>query len=378
MSAGEELKYKMAFSFIKGMNRLYAAEIIDRLGGAEPFFRFDTAELSSIFGTQAPQFRSEIRDAAIERAEKEIEWLDGHPLITPVFLTEDNYPGRLFECEDAPLMIYVAGNPDVLRSERTVSMVGTRNATVYGEMFIKKFVSDLAEIAPGTVIISGLAYGIDIMSHCAALENNLPTVAVVAHGLSTVYPAAHRSYVRQIIDSGGAIVTEYPHDARIHRVNFLARNRIIAGLSDCVVVVESDVRGGAMATASDGNDYNRDVFAVPGRVNDRYSSGCNRLIQQNKACILTSAEELAGIMKWKSARPAEGEQRTLGIFLPPERQKIVDYILEKEMRAENYSLTRMAVDLGMTLNSLNEITAEMEFDNQIVKTPGGKLKVTIQ
>lgn len=378
MPEQNSIKYKIALSFIKGMTQVSAVDILSCEAGLESFFELETQALVNLFGKMLPQFRQEIRSSALERAEKELEWLDSHPSVQVLFIGDEDYPERLAQCEDAPIVLYVAGNSGILNSNRIVSMVGTRHSTVYGESFISRFVTDLKEVDQNIMITSGLAYGIDIASHKAALKNGMPTAAVVAHGLSTIYPSAHRAYAAEIISQGGAIITEYPHDASIHRSNFLARNRIIAGVADCTVVVESDIKGGALATATNGFDYGRDIFAVPGRVNDRYSSGCNRLISQQKAAILTSAADLIDAMKWGTAKKTEeGRQRSLDLFLPPERQRVVDYVIKTEALEKNLLLNKMAVDLGMTLSSLNDLLSEMEFDNQIVRTPGGKLKVIL-
>jgi len=371
-----DLQYKIALSLIRGMNRIFADEIIGKLSDVGQFFKLDSRELVSIFGAEASQFRSDVRAEAMLKAQSEIGWLKKTHSVLPVFYADPDYPKNLFECEDAPLMLYVAGNLQVLSAQRIIGMVGTRNATLYGETFIGEFLPEISNIDSNILIVSGLAYGIDIMSHRGAMSNNLPTAAVVAHGLSTIYPASHRGYARQIIGQGGAIVTEYVHDAPVHRANFLARNRIIAGLANCVIVVESDIKGGAIATATNANDYGRDVFAVPGRYYDRYSSGCNSLIFQNKAAILTDAADFAGAMKW-SVPKKEGKQVTMEFGLPAERQRIVDYVRNMELKKESYSINRMAVDLGITVSDLNRLASQMEFDGQIVRLAGGKIKVLL-
>lgn len=378
MRSDPELKYKLALSLIKGMNKMNADNIIGRLGDAETFFRLDARELTTVFQCQSRQFGADVRNRALLAAESELGWIESAKSVTPLFFTDEEYPVKLAECEDAPVMLYVAGDYKILSADRIVGMVGTRNATGYGESFIDGFVRDLAESDKNILIVSGLAYGVDIMSHCAAMDNGLQTAAVVAHGLSTIYPSAHREYARRIVELGGAIVSEYPHDAPIHRANFLARNRIVAGLADGLVVVESDVKGGAMTTATDADAYGRDVFAVPGRFYDRYSSGCNRLISQNKASIVTNAGEFLQMMNWESPKKSEGKQATLEFSLPPERQRIIDYALDKESRNESYSFNRMAVDLGMTVLELNALTSEMEFDGLITRLAGNRIRVLPQ
>lgn len=226
--------------------------------------------------------------------------------IRTLFLTDSCYPPLLSEAVDAPVLLFVLGNAD-LSATPAVSLVGTRRCTAYGTNFCKQFVTELAPQFPGADIISGLAYGIDAAAHTAALENNLQTVAVVAHGLDMIYPAAHRDLASRIIASGGAVVSEYPTGVKPLQGNFLKRNRIVAGLSELTIVAESEVRGGAMSTANLAFSYSREVMALPGRASDISSSGCNLLISREKARIYISMPETIKLMGWKplprSVRP---------------------------------------------------------------------------
>ncbi|MDE5555469.1 MAG: DNA-processing protein DprA [Muribaculaceae bacterium] len=252
-----------------------------------------------------------------------------------------------------------------------MAIVGTRHATPYGLDFVNHFVAELAERLDNLIVVSGLAYGIDVAAHRAALDNNVPTVAVVAHGLNTIYPADHRSTAAKIVNSGGAIVTEYTSDATIHRSNFLARNRIVAGLSDAVIVVESDIKGGALATARIAAAYNREVFAVPGRTTDTYSRGCNDLIASQSASIIRSADDLIETLNWTS-RPKEFTQHELAFDMTPEQKSIADYITSHP----DHTVNDICIGLGIPFSQLSAMLFEMEMSDMLITLPGGRYAVT--
>jgi DNA processing protein len=202
--------------------------------------------------------------------------------IKTLFLTEADYPQRLKNCNDSPVLLYYKGNAD-LNAEKIVAIVGTRKATTYGKEMTKKLVAELS--AQDVLIVSGLAYGIDIASHTAALDNNLKTVGVLGHGLNTIYPSQHKAAAKKMVEQGG-LLTEYISSNEMHPSNFPNRNRIVAGISDAIVIVESGIKGGAVLTANIANSYNRDVFATPGRASDKLSAGCNFLIKTFKAKMI--------------------------------------------------------------------------------------------
>ena len=275
------------------------------------------------------------------------------------------------------MVLYRLGKCD-LNAKHVVSVVGTRRATAYGLRFTADLIAGLASRLDGLIVVSGLAYGIDVAAHRAALQADVPTVAVVAHGLRTLYPADHRDVARRIIDSGGAIVTEYVSDASVHRGNFLARNRIVAGLADALVLVESDARGGAMVTASIASAYNRDVFALPGRVTDRYSRGANALIQANKAVMLRDADDLIDAMNWQT-KPQPGSQGTLDFAhdtepeLSPEMEVIVEYMRKNPTATIN----DIASGLAIPYRLLSARMTEMEMDDIVTALPGGIYQLNI-
>lgn len=336
------------------------------------FFQFDTRDLGTAFGLPSgTTFERMDRDEALFKARKEYALMEKHN-IRGYFLLNADYPTRLFQIPDAPVYLYQLGEAD-LESEHMMSLVGTRKPTPYGMEFCDRLVQDLAAYFRDLTVVSGLAYGIDSAAHDAALKANVPTVAVVAHGLDMIYPAQHRDLARHIIKSGGAILTEYPFGEKPFRQRFLERNRIVAGLSDVTVVAESDIKGGAMSTANTAFSYSRDVMALPGRTTDQLSSGCNLLIRKEKAHLITCAADLIETTGW----------RPLDIGINP-RQRNLFPELEGDAKAV-YELLRFSHDPLQidfihthTLISLPRLTStlsEMEFDGIIIRHPGNRYTI---
>lgn len=362
---------KIAFSKIKGINLTTARQLEARIGGCDNYFSLSRHALAAASGLDDRLTDDQYRQSLIQTAEKEAQFINDKS-ISAVFFTDNNYPHRLLECDDAPTMLYSIGNCN-LDSIHTVAIVGTRHATPYGIDFVKHLVSDLARKLDSLVIISGLAYGIDVAAHRASLDAEVPTVAVVAHGLNTIYPADHRSTAAHIVNSGGAIVTEYTSDTTIHRGNFLARNRIIAALADAVIVVESDLRGGALSTARIASAYNREVMATPGRITDTYSRGCNELIANNTASIIRCADDLINVMNW-TAKPVPGTQAELAFEMTPEQEAVADHIISHP----DHTVNDICIALGIPFNTLSAMLFEMEMSDMIISIPGGRYAVTAQ
>lgn len=364
------LALRIAFSSVRGLSPELAASILSRIGGEEQFFELSESQLSAAMGFKSRIFDSALRAKLIEEAKREEEFVLGHS-IAPIYFTESRYPQRLLECEDAPLMLYGLGDCD-LNEARFVSIVGTRHATAYGNGFVEQLVTELAEkLDDKLVIISGLAYGIDIAAHKAALHNHIPTVAVLAHGLNTIYPASHRSTAVEIVRSGGMLLTDYRSGDTIHKGNFLARNRIVAGLCDCLVVAESAARGGALVTARLASGYNREVMALPGRCNDKYSAGCNSLISSNIASLLTCADDLISLMGWSVHDTQEGAQGELFVKLTPEEEAVME-ILTKKGDAGIHDFTSR---IDIPLPRLMALLIDMEFRSLIIHLPGGRYRL---
>lgn len=264
--------------------------------------------------------------AALEAARHEIGWCEAHG-VTVLPIDAPGYPSRLRRCHDAPIALYYRGTA-ALEAERAIAVVGTRQCTAYARDFIQSLMRDVAQQLPGTLIVSGLAYGVDVCAHREALEAGLPTVGCLAHGLDMLYPSVHRPVAEQMIAAGG-LATEYPVATRPDRQNFLRRNRIIAGLADCTIVAESMEHGGSLVTARIAADYGREVFAVPGRATDIASAGCNNLLRRHRATMLTGLDDILDTMGWHTEREAR-EQRRRGIQtslfndLTPVQRQIVE------------------------------------------------------
>ena len=301
-------------------------------------------------------------------AEQEIEWCDKKNIRILVAGTPD-YPQRLINCVDAPIVLYYLGNAD-LNSQHIISVVGTRQSTSYGHDMLHTLIADLQKKIPDVLIVSGLAYGIDVCSHREAMAAGLPTVGVVAHGLDTMYPAAHRNVAIEMLHNGG-LLTEYTSHTRGDRQNFLRRNRIVAGIADCVIVAESMQHGGSLVTARIANDYNREVFAIPGRISDKASEGCNDLIRHNKAYMLTCADDIIDSMGWHTAQEtaaqrSQGIQPSLFPLLSHEQQVVVQTLHDADLQ-QNVISQRCNLPIGQ----VSSILFELEMQGVIKQLAGG-------
>ncbi|MDE5631371.1 MAG: DNA-processing protein DprA [Muribaculaceae bacterium] len=371
MNSHDELIYRIAFATYRNVNYSSATRLEAKHVTPEAFFTFPASTLASITGLKPAFFADDRRHEALEAARREADFIAANH-IKAIYYTDDCYPARLAECNDAPAMLFVLGEakPDF---RHVVAIVGTRHCTAYGLEFTRTLVEDIAKSLDDVLIVSGLAYGIDIAAHKAAISSGITTGAVFAHSLNTIYPADHRDAARRIIAEGGFLATEYRTCETIHRGNFLARNRIVAGMADATVVVESDERGGAMSTASIASAYNREVFAVPGRVYDPASRGCNALIARRQASIIRSADDLIDIMGW-TPKPQTGEQQEFSFGLDATQQTVVDFIRKNPTATVN----DMCVALAQPYSQMGSILFEMEMADIIVSLPGGRYGVILK
>lgn len=307
-------------------------------------------------------------DEARSRAEVELEY-DLRYGIEPITMNDDRYPQRLKNCDDAPLMLFYKGNAD-LNQQRVINIVGTRQCTPYGEDLIRRFITDLKQLSPRVLIVSGLAYGVDINAHRQALANGYETVGVLAHGLDDLYPTRHRETALQMIEHGG-LLTEFLTQTNADKINFVRRNRIVAGMSDACILIESKSHGGGLITTEISQAYGRDVFAFPGRVGDAYSEGCNKLIRSNGAGLITSAADFVKDMGWQDdatlmRAKQQGIERSLFPELSPEEQLIVD-ILSK---TNDLQINLISVKSNIDITRLTSILFTMEMRG-ILKTLAG-------
>lgn len=363
MVAPDTLLYRIALTLLPGVGVVTARKILQVLGDAKPLFEEKKGLLTKIPGL-SPKIISEISGNYLLQAEKELEFILSKG-IRAHFITDESYPRRLKDIEDAPVLLYTQGDLD-LNAKRTIGIVGTRKATRYGQELTQKLVKDLNSYSPS--IISGLALGIDVYSHQAALDNGLPTIGIPGHGLDRMYPIAHQNIATEMIGSGGGLLTEFPSGTRPDKENFPKRNRIIAGMSDAVVVVEAGEKGGALITAKIAFSYHKDVFAFPGRVNDPYSIGCNRLIKQKIACSVESAEDIAWEMGWTD-EPAflkKDIQTDLFQNLSSEEKKIVESLQTKRLQ----SIDDLSFESSIPLPRVSSILLNLEFEGLIKSMPG--------
>lgn len=322
-----QLIFRIALSMFKGIGPVNARNLVAYCGGVEAIFtdRAVRRSLDKVPGIGPVLKASIMGKAVLKEAEKELEYVRRHGL-RMLFYLDPDFPARLRNCPDAPVLLYVQGQAD-LDPVRCVSIVGTRTPTEQGKRLCEELVEGLAE--SGATIVSGLAYGIDIVAHRTALRCKLPTIGCVAHGLDRIYPGEHAATAKEMLGNG-ALVTELPSGSTFAPGNFPARNRVIAGLGDCTVVVESGPKGGSLITADIANSYDREVMAFPGRPSDSRSIGCNRLIQQNQAHLVTGPQDVLKLMEWHAeARKKQVVQPSLFTDLLPEEQTLVDLIREQ-------------------------------------------------
>ncbi len=357
------LAYRIAFASLQGMGIDLARKLLDVVGSEECFFSMSEKQLRSLTRGRSKIYRDDYRHQCLQRAASEESFVREHGIAT-IYFTDDAYPHRLLEAPDAPAMIYTLGQCD-LESAHVVSVVGTRHATQYGIRFCDTLIGELAQRLPDLVVVSGLAYGIDIAAHRAALKHGAPTVAVLPRGLNRIYPASHRNDAIAIARNGGLLLTDYTSQDAVQKSNFLARNRIVAALSDCTVVVESAGAGGALVTASLAMSYNRDVMAVPGRCGDEFSVGCNKLIATNKAALITGADDLMAAMRWEGGGQVP---RQLNLFpeLTKEQQAIVDVIRDHG----EIHINALAEALSLPVYKLMSTLVELDCMNVIATLPG--------
>lgn len=367
MITEEEQIYSIALTMVPGVGHIGAKRLIDGMHCATDVFRF-RKELPE----RLPDVSGRVVEAldcpqAILRAEQEFEFVQKNR-IRCLTLSDEDYPSRLRECEDAPAVLFFKGNAD-LNALRIINMVGTRHATDYGTQICASFLQELKELCPDVMVVSGLAYGIDIHSHRAALANEFSTVGVLAHGLDRIYPHVHRKTAVDMLKKGG-LLTEFLTGTNPDRHNFVSRNRIVAGMCDATIVVESAEKGGSLITAELAESYHRDCFAFPGRINDEFSKGCNQLIRDNKASLLLSAEDLVLAMSWgASSHPAKAEnvQRSFFIELSEEEQKVVG-ILERQ---GNLQINTLVVETDIPVQKMNAILFELEMKGVVRVLAGG-------
>lgn len=360
---GNELFKTLSLLKVEGVGDIMAKKLINHCGSAEAVLSATRKQLLAIDGVGEVAFKNLQDKEVFKAAEAEMEFIEREG-IRPLFYKEEDYPEKLKHCIDAPVLLFSSGNIN-LQDRKIISIVGTRQITSYGTDFCRKLIEDLAPLNP--VIISGFAYGVDITAHQAAMDNNLQTIGVLAHGLNQIYPKVHKKYMVKVEENGG-FMTEFWSTSDPDRENFLKRNRIIAGMSEATIVIESADRGGSLATANLANDYNREVFAVPGRVTDKYSQGCNNLIKSQRANLLTSAADLIYMLNWdiEDKKKQKPVQKQLFISLEADEQVVYDY-LQKNGKA---LMDVIAMDCNLPVFKISSLLLNMELKGVIRPLPG--------
>ena len=358
----EALYYLLALQKVKNIGDISAKKLLRHFGSASAIFeaaKKNDIEVQDV-GTVMIESLKKFNDW--QRVSDELKYIEQNN-IKVVSIFDNDYPYRLQHAPDGPILFFYQGNVD-LNTSKMLSIVGTRNITSYGKRVVSEFMEVLAPYKP--IIVSGLAYGVDIEAHLNALKHDLPTIGVLGHGFQRIYPSIHQKIARQMRDNGG-LISEFWHTDPVDRNNFLKRNRIVAGISEATLVVESGEKGGALVTAEIANSYNRDVFAVPGRTSDTFSKGCNNLIKRNKAALVTSAQDIIDMLQWseEKVKPAS-PQLNLFIDLTDDEQLIFD-LLQAETKL---SLDEIAIKLQMPISKTAQVLLQMELKNVIASLPG--------
>ena len=366
----QEIFYTMALTRLTNFNYQQALELYKAVGSAQLLYEHRN-EIGDIIKDASPRLKEAIKDwnEPMRRAEAELRFMEEHR-IRALTLTSDDYPQRLTECPDAPIIIYYTGNAD-LNQAKIVSIVGTRQVTQYGQDLIRRFMSELRGFCPQVLIVSGLAYGVDINAHRRALENGYETVGVLAHGLDQIYPYRHRDTAAQMLNHGG-LLTEFMTQTNADKPNFVRRNRIVAGMADAVILVESAAKGGGLITAEIAQSYARAVFAFPGNVGQPYSEGCNNLIRDNGAGLISNASDFVKAMGWmdetlRQQANTDGIERNLFPDLSPEEEQVVSLL----QQTNDLQLNIITVKTGIPIGRLTALLFQLEMKGVVKPMAGG-------
>lgn len=366
----QETYYAIALTRMTGLNFQTALQLYQSLGSAQAVYEHRN-DIRDVIPECSDRMVKVLQDwsGALSRAAVEMQFIEKHGIRT-LLLGDDDYPQRLAECVDAPILLYYLGNAD-LNSRHIINIVGTRHCTTYGQDLIRRFVADLRHHCPDVLIVSGLAYGVDICAHRNALQNGFDTVGVLAHGLDEIYPPRHRDTAKEMLSQGG-LLTEYMSETPADKRNFVKRNRIVAGMCDATILVESAAKGGGLITAGIAMDYNRSVFAFPGAVGAPYSEGCNQLIRNNGAQLVTSADDFIASMGWQSdselkQAQSKGIARQLFPELSGDEKKVVAVLDEMG----DFQLNQLAVKTNIAIGPLTALLFQLEMKGLVAPMAGG-------
>ena len=362
----EEIYYTIALTRLVGISQSMAQRLYQALGSSYAVYEHRN-DIADVVAETTPRFREALKnwDEALRRAAAEMEFITNKD-IQALTLHDADYPERLRHCTDAPIILFYKGSAE-LNQRYVLDIVGTRHCTQYGQDLVRRFISDLRQLCPQVLIVSGLAYGIDICAHRNALEQGYETVGVLAHGLDQIYPARHRDTAAQMVKHGG-LLTEYITQTEALPNNFRQRNRIVAGISDATILVESAIKGGGLITCRIAQEYGRDVFTFPGAVGMPYSEGCNRMIRNNTAALITSAQDFVESVGWQTVKEKpEAVERQLFPNLTDEEQLIVTLL----QQTNDLSLNIIRVKTNIPIGQLTALLFQLELKGVVKALAGG-------
>ena len=358
--------YFIALTLIPGIGPVNAKSLLSYCGSVERIFNMKASQLLRIPGIGEAAANAIVSHDVFARVDEEMLFLEKKNVQCLTFL-DDNFPKRLKNCVDSPIVLYYAGNAD-LNAEKIIGIVGTRNSTDYGKNICDNLITDIQ--AENILVVSGLAYGIDIAAHKACVKNNIPTVGVLAHGLDRIYPYTHREMATKMIQNGG-LLTEFMSNTNPDRQNFPKRNRIVAGMIDALIVVETAENGGAVITATLADSYNKDVMAFPGNINSKFSKGCNNLIKTNRAALVENAADILSLMRWTKNEIIPKQQRTLFIEFTEEERLIYDLLQEKK----EIGIDELTNSVALSPSTIAGNLLNLEFQGIVVSLPGKRYKL---
>ena len=359
-----ELLYQLALTVVPNIGPVQAKTLLQHCN-AEEIFHAKKSYLEKIEGIGPIRASSIVSFKDFSKVEDEIKFIEKYK-IKPLFLTDTAYPKRLLNCYDSPTLLYYRGEAD-LNAAKIVAIIGTRKNTDYAKQVAEKLVKELA--AQNITVVSGLAFGVDAIAHKSAVKNGLPTVGVLAHGLDQIYPAEHAGLAKDMLKHNGGLLTEFRSKSKPDKHNFPTRNRIVAGMTDATIVIETEIKGGSMITAELANSYNKDVFAFPGKVTDTKSTGCNYLIKNNKAMLLSDAGELLQVMNWEDKaknKKDKKSQRELFIELTAEEKIIVSILREKN----TVNIDEINLKSGLSSSAVAAAILNLELQTVVLSLPG--------
>ena len=358
----DEIFYRIALGEAENVGKITAKKLISHFGSAHEVFRLSGRELMQVGGMAHYRAKAIAGFSNWSKVERELDYAEKNG-IQVISYTDSLYPNRLKHCEDGPLVIFVKGTAN-LCANRMMSIVGTRRLTEYGKSMTRNLVESLAPY--GVTVVSGLAYGVDGEAHRACVDFGIPTIAVLGHGLNKIYPPAHTRLANEMVENGGALISEFSIESKPDRENFPQRNRIVAGMCDATLVVESAARGGSIITAELANDYHRDVFAIPGRVGDLRSEGCNKLIKGHRAALFESVKDLEYVMGWNLPEKSKPIQKKIFVDLSPEEEAVLSFLKEKgRVQIDELSLALKSPMSMMMVHLLN-----LELNGLVKNFPG--------